>query len=63
MLYTTVCLPILLLMNICVVLATTPKASMNIRVKVFVRTFALILLGKYLTVGWLEHMVEVCLTF
>lgn len=61
--YTTaiaiVFLPILLLMNIYVVLATTIKTSINIHVQAFVWTYALMLLGKYLRVGWLDPMVGV----
>lgn len=36
---------------------------MNICVQAFVRTNDLFLLGKYLRMEWLDHMIDGCLTF
>lgn len=43
--------------------ANINKAIMNIRVQAFVRTNDLFLLGKYLRMEWLDHMIDGCLTF
>jgi len=41
-------------------LAITNKAAMNIHVKVFVWTYALV---KYLGIEWLEYMAGICSSF
>ena len=61
---TTICLSIniyQLMMSACVVssLVKTNKAALNISVK-FVRTYAFILLIKYLGIEWLDHMMYLC---
>lgn len=61
--YTTLCLSVHLLLDICIVssfLTVANKAGINIHLQVFVWTYASIFFGKHLGVQYLGLMVGIC---